>query len=77
MVHGHPWSKDVCNLVIHASKLEVGHMVTEAITSVSKQGIQRIASESRSSNNHHQRHQCKKLLDNGHWDVSWVSKEPQ
>ena len=39
IMQGHQWSKDICEAVIHASQLGVGHMVTEAITGVSKRGI--------------------------------------
>jgi len=73
-MRGRPWSKDIQEVVVQASQLGVSHTVTEAITGVSKRGIQRIVSEAGGGGNRCQRRRRKKLLNNQHRDVSWVSE---
>jgi len=70
-MRGRPWSKDIREVVIHASQLGVGHTVTEAITGVSRRGIQRIISGSKGGDKPRQRPERKKLLNTRHRDVSW------
>jgi hypothetical protein len=36
---GRAWSKEIREMVIHASQLGVGHTIIEAITGVNKRGI--------------------------------------
>ena len=61
-MRGRPWSKDIREVVTQASQLGVNCTVTEAITGVSKRGIQRIVSESRGGGNHRERRKRKKLV---------------
>ena len=71
-MRGHPWSKDTREAVLSASRLGANHTITEAITGVSKRGIQRIISESNSWSRPHQRSERKTLLNNEHRAVSWT-----
>jgi len=74
-MRGRPWPKDIREVVTQASQLGLSRTVTEAITGVSQRGIQRIVSEAMGGGNCCQRRKRKKLLDDQHCDVSWVSWE--
>jgi hypothetical protein len=70
-MRGRAWSKEIREMVIHASQLGVEHTIIEAITGVNKRGIQRILSESKGGDQPRQRHEREKLLGDQHCDVSW------
>jgi hypothetical protein len=76
-MRGRPWSKEICEVVVRAAQLGVGHTVTEATTGVSKRGIQRIIAKSKNGDEPHQRRKRKKLLGDQHRDVSrgWDPKQ--
>ena len=76
-MRGRPWSKEIREAVVHAAQLGVGHTVTEAITGVSKRGVQRIISKSKNGDEPHQRRKREKLLGDQHRDVrrGWDPKQ--
>ena len=57
-MRGRVWSNDICSVVVRASKLGVGPMITEAIAGISKQSVQRTVSEPERCDGHRQRHRC-------------------